>query len=295
MEKNKELADRISVFEFFYTIVGWTMFVLVNTILFCVTPFVLLFSLLFDRDKKALTYMIKLFYHIFYFLNFFQKTDFDKNGLTSPKKGERRIYVLNHSSMFDVILMFLMPGPIKSIMKESYAKIPIIGWVAILAGNIVLKENSSSGNQIDVYMKCIEKLENGSPVVIYPEGTKSKDSKIGKFYHGTFKIALETKADLVPVVFDTWNVIRPGELWIRDVHHTIKILDTIKYEEFKDMDYKEISKNVRIKLIDGLLKIRDNRRNNSKSYYRHKKKFIEKDNEMKEELIKLKEKLKVRL
>jgi 1-acyl-sn-glycerol-3-phosphate acyltransferase len=274
--------------EVFFSILGWTMFILVNTLQIIIAPFVLLLTFLFDRERKTLAYLIKFFSNVFYFLNFVQRNHVDRNCLKAPKKGERRIYVLNHASMFDVILIYLLPGPIKSLMKESYTKIPIIGWIAVLAGNIVLKEDID--NRIGVYVTTVKRLENGSPVVIFPEGTKSKDSKIGKFYFGTFKIALETKSDLVPVVFDTWNVIRPGGLWIRDVDINIRILDTVKYDDFKDMEYKELSDIFRIKLMQGLLDIRDERRNKKKYYYRKAQKYIDLDNEMREELKTLKEK-----
>lgn len=284
MNNNTDYKEKITIDIVFYTIIGWSIFVFVNSLLFFLLPLILLYSLLFDRDKKIFAYIIKLFYYIFYFLNFTQKTDIDKNGLKIPKRGERRIYVLNHASMFDVILMFLLPGPIKSLMKESYTKIPVIGWIAVLAGNITMKFNQNSGDFLDIYMSIVEKLERGSCIVLYPEGTKSKDSKMGKFHNGTFKIAIDTKSDLVPVVFDTWNVIRPGGLWIRDVKPTIRILDTVKYDEIKEMKYKEISKIIRIKILEGLINVRDERRKNDKKYYRNNEKYIKLDNEMKEEL-----------
>lgn len=285
---NEVIEKKIKTKEVFYTILGWTMFILVNSVLIFIVPIIFLFSIIFDKDRKVFSYIIKFFFYIFSFLNFVQNVDIDYNNLKAPKKGERRIYVLNHASMFDSILMNLLPGAVKSIMKEAYAQIPVIGWIAVFAGNVVLKESPSTGEQFDVYMNVIEKLERGSPIVIFPEGTKSKDSKIGKFYHGTFKIALDTKADIIPVVFDTWNVIRPGGLWIRDINPTIRILDTVKYDDFKDRSYKEISKSIRIKLLDGLLKVRDQRRNNSKKYYRHNQKYIDLDNEMRIDLNKLK-------
>jgi len=235
MNKNQYIYDKISPNEVFYSVWGWTMFILVNSMLIFIAPVILLITFPFDRNRKVLAYLIKIFYRIFYILNFVQRHNIDYNGLKAPKKGERRIYVLNHASMFDVILMSLLPGPIKSIMKSSYAKIPVIGWIALLAGNIVLEDDPKKQNNLGVYHKVIRALENGSPVVIFPEGTKSRNSKVSRFYHGTFKIAKETEADLVPVIFDTWNVIRPGSMWIRDVNTTIKILDTVKYEEFKNM------------------------------------------------------------
>ena len=50
------------------------------------------------------------------------------------------------------------------------------------------------------------------------------------------------------------------------------------------MKYREISKMVRIKLLEGLIKIRDERRAKDKKYYRHDKKYNKLDSEMKEEL-----------
>jgi 1-acyl-sn-glycerol-3-phosphate acyltransferase len=285
---NDNLYDRITFKEFLFNVVSWSMFVLVNAIQLVVLPIVLLFTLPFDKDRKIVSYFVKFFCRLFYILNFVQRNNFDFNNLKPPKKGERRIYALNHASMFDVILMNSLPGPTKSIMKESYLKIPVIGWIALLTGTIILPEDNDGINRMSVYMKIMEKLERGTPIVIYPEGTKSKDGKIGKFYHGTFKLALDTKADIVPVVFDTWNVIRPDKFWIRDVNVTIKVLDTIKYDTIKDMNYKEISKMVRIKLLEGLIDVRDKRRQNKK-YYRNKQKYIEIDNEMKAELLRLKE------
>lgn len=281
------IANEVTLYDLFYTIWGWTFFVLVNSVQIFILPIILFLTFLFDKDRKIVIYTIKVFCQIFYFLNFVQKTTLEKNNLKAPKKGERRIYIANHASMFDTILMYLLPGPIASIMKESYAKIPVIGWLSAMAGNVILKEDNTASN-VNVYMKVVEKLEKGVPIIIYPEGTKSKDSKIGKFYNGAFKIALETKSDIIPVAFDTWNVIRPGNLWIRDVKHNIKILDTLKYDDFKNMNFKELSKTIRIKLIEGLLEIRDKRRKNSKIYYRHDKKYINLDNDMREELLFLK-------
>jgi 1-acyl-sn-glycerol-3-phosphate acyltransferase len=281
------IADEVTIFDLIYTIWGWAFFVIVNSIQIFVLPVIYVLTFLFDKDKKVVIYTIKVFCQIFYFLNFFQKTTVERNKLKSPKKGERRIYIVNHASMFDTILMYLLPGPIVSIMKEAYAKIPVIGWLSVMSGNLILMEDDTSSN-VNVYMKMVEKLERGVPIIIFPEGTKSKDSKIGKFYNGAFKIALETKADIVPVAFDTWNVIRPNYFWIRDVKHNIRILDTVKYEDFKDLSYKEVAKNIRIKIIEGLLEVRDKRRGKTKAYYRRSQKYIDIDNEMREELLLLK-------
>jgi 1-acyl-sn-glycerol-3-phosphate acyltransferase len=215
--------------------------------------------------------------------------NYDNNNLKPPKKGEKRIYVINHASQYDVILMYKMPGAVKFLFKQKWATLPLVGWMAVIAGNIVLKEDSKAADTIALFKKAEHLMEKGYPFVIYPEGTRSRDGKIGQFFHGTFKLALSCEADIVPVVFDTWNAIRPGGLWIRDVRPTIKILDTIKYDDFKNLNYVRLSNLIREKMVEGLIKLRKKRMENEKNYYRKIPKFVEIDREAEEELQKIKE------
>jgi len=251
-------------------------------------PLALLVSI-FDRDKKFFTYMTKFFSNVFHFLFIFQKIQLYKNGLKTPKKGERRIYVVNHASQYDVILMYLLPGPIKFIFKEKWARLPLVGWMAALAGNVILKEDSKAADSLAFFRKAIDMMEKGYPFVIYPEGTRSRDGKIGQFFHGTFKLALDGKADIVPVVFDSWNNIRPGALWIRDTRPTIKFLEPIKYEDFQHLNYVKLSHIVRLKMIEGLIELRNDRRQKEKNYYRKLEQFENIDKDMEKDLIELKE------
>lgn len=282
--------DNVTFWDFLKTVYCYIDFVVVNLLQLICLPFVFLATFLFDKDRKAMSYMIKFFYRIFYFLNIVQIHNIDLNGLKAPKKGERRVYVINHASIFDVILMSMLPGANKAVMKESYTKMPLIGWIAVLTGNIVLKEDMDAGQQVDFFLGLQEKLERGVPIVIFPEGTRSRDSKLGKFYDGSFKLAMDTQAEIVPVILDSWNIIRPGAFWIRDTRTTFKVLDTVKYEDYKKYSYKELNKVMRIKFLEELLKLRDERRQKERFYYRKKQKFEELDNQMRDELAKLKEK-----
>jgi len=285
--------DKIKFVYFIYSFFGWFLFIFVNLIQFIFfMPIVFLLSLIFDRDKKFFTYLTKIFSNLFHFLFFFQKIQYNKNGLKSPKKNERRIYVVNHASQYDVILMYKLPGPIKFIFKEKWAKLPIVGWMAAIAGNVILKDDSKATDSLLFFRKAIELMCKGYPFVIYPEGTRSRDGKIGQFFHGTFKLALDGEADIVPVVFDSWNCIRPGALWIRDIKPTIKILDTIKYKSFKHLNYVKLSHLVRSKMIEGLISLRNERREKEKNYYRKTDKFEMVDKSMENDLLELVEYIK---
>ena len=83
--------DKIKFVYFIYSFFGWFLFIFVNLIQFIFfMPIVFLFSLIFDRDKKFFTYLTKIFSNLFHFLFFFQKIQYNKNGLKS-QKNERRI------------------------------------------------------------------------------------------------------------------------------------------------------------------------------------------------------------
>lgn len=283
----KIMTDKILIRHLFFTIYGWTLFIVVNLIQFLIVPFLIPFSMIFDRNRVLFSYVTKFFSRLFFFLYFVEWINFDNNGLKPPKKGEKRIYVINHASQYDVILMYLMPGPIKFLFKQKWAKLPFIGWIAALSRNLVVRDDMTAAEIAIVFKKATKYLENRIPFIIFPEGTRSTNGKIGNFFHGTFKLALDNQADIVPVVFDSWNCIRPGALWIRDTRPTIKILNTIKYDDIKHLNFGKVSHLVRTKMIEGLIKLRDERRAKEKKYYRHIEVFKQIDDEMRNELSQL--------
>jgi 1-acyl-sn-glycerol-3-phosphate acyltransferase len=284
--------DRILIRHFFYSIYGWTLFVVINLIQFIFfMPVVWLISQIVDKNKKLFIYLTKIFSYLFFILFRVEKIRFEKNNLKAPKKSEKRIYVINHASQYDVILMYILPGPIKFIFKEKWAKLPLVGWMAAIGGNFILKEKTDAAESLVMFRKASKLMDLAYPFVIYPEGTRSRSGKIGAFFHGSFKLAHDSEADIVPVVFDTWNTIRPGALWIRDVKPAIRILDPIKYNEIKDLSFVRLSNLVRIRMIEGLIRLRDDRRVSEKNYYRKIPQFEQIDNEMREELANLKIKM----
>ncbi len=265
--------NKTSQLPIFYTLWGYSLYVLLILILFIIL--LILYFIPFNKDKKISNYFIKLICNLFYILNFKQKNFFDFNRLSVPVKGEKRIYIINHTSIFDSLMIYSLPGIIKTIMKDDYLKIPLVNFVSILSGNIILKKNSRLGESI--FNKIFYQMESGSAFVIYPEGSRSKDSKIGKFKKGVFKLAKKIKADLIPVVFDNWNVIRPGSLRIRELNIHIGILNTIRYDSYKEYPDRIIADTVRSQMIEKLIDIRNKRRESEKNYYRNTSYYLEQD------------------
>lgn len=286
--KKKFNEDKILLRHIFFTFLGWFLFITINLIQFFIfMPIIFIISFIFDKNRILFPYMTKFFSNMFFFLYFVEKLNYQKNGIKPPKKGEKRIYVINHASQYDVILMYLLPGPIKFIFKDKWAKKPIVGWMAYLAKNLIVRDDMTAAELANLFKKAGKQLEAGIPFIIFPEGTRSRDGKIGEFFHGTFKLAIDNQADIVPVVFDSWNCIRPGALWIRDTKAAIRVLDPIKYENYKDLNFGKVSFITRRKMIQALVDLRDERRAKEKNYYRKIDKFMKIDDEMRTELIEM--------
>lgn len=292
----KDKNDKFKLRYIFYTLFGWTLFCLIFIILFFIlTPFSLLLYLTkIDKKRKFFTYTGKLACFSFFslFFLFGHRVTIKRNNLKKPRKGEKRIYLINHSSIYDVILSYLLPGTSKFIIKDKWVKKPFIGWMQGLAGNIIVGEEKNSlqeltENEPTSIHKTLEAFRSNLSIIVFPEGTRSMNGQIQRFKRGAFRIALEGKADIVPVVIDDWNCVRPSGFWIRDIHPHIQILPSITYAEYSHLTHIELAKLVRYQMIKSLYQLREERKEKQKNYYRNFGHFVEEDLNVKAELEKL--------
>lgn len=280
-----ELKDKITFLIFIKTIFTWSLvgfLILIEFSLFIIPAIIL--TLLFDmKHKRILFWVTKFFIQLFFKVYITGRFNIDLNNI---KSNHPRIYMLNHASQFDTFLMYLLPGSFKVLVKEVYTKIPFIGWSILLNGNILVKKMESDFEESNIIENAIKKVKEGHNLVIFPEGTKSKTSSIARFKTGGFKIAYATKAEIVPVVLDTWNSIRPGGgAWIRDDKIWMKVLEPIKFNDYKNLEIKDFARSLRFKITEELLKIRDIRRKTEKNYYRNMEKYKKLDEELYQKLL----------
>ena len=112
------------------------------------------------------------------------------------------IYVSNHTSSLDVlIVMALMPSPTSVIAKKEILYSPF-GLIYMLSGNFrVDRKNSRSA--VDMMRQLGEKMKKGNiSVMIWPEGTRSRDGRLRPFKKGVFHLAVQTGFPIVPVMIE---------------------------------------------------------------------------------------------
>jgi len=123
------------------------------------------------------------------------------------------IFMSNHQSLLDPpLLMGAIPVPAVYIAKKELKRAPFIGWAMMAAGMIFIDRGNSEKAAISL-TKAAEQIASGKNVVIFPEGTRTKDGRIGKFKKGGFALAIKAGVPIVPVAtLGCWEVLPRGTL-----------------------------------------------------------------------------------
>ncbi len=114
-----------------------------------------------------------------------------------------QVLVCNHSSVFDVLaIASVLPGPFSFVGKKELNSIPFFGHAWRAAGHISI-DRSDRQKAIASLRQAGEKIrrERGT-VVLFPEGTRSRDGELLPFKKGAFVLAAEARVAVVPAVIE---------------------------------------------------------------------------------------------
>lgn len=171
--------------------------------------------------------------------------EFIVEGKERVPTDEPVIYTPNHEGLFDIPAVILGAPAVPIFMaKKEIASFPIIkDWMWVMDCVFVDRKNKTKARSS--LHDAIEMVKKGRSIVIFPEGTRSKNGKLGKFKGGAMKIAMETGAKIVPVYlegtrtcFEETGNITPGTIKVR-------FLDPIVTEGLTKEDFFEMPQKLR--------------------------------------------------
>jgi 1-acyl-sn-glycerol-3-phosphate acyltransferase len=109
------------------------------------------------------------------------------------------VYACNHQSLLDVLVLGgVLPHDFKWAAKRSLMKIPFLGWHLQLAGHVPVDRRSGSRAAAEVVRRFETVLEQGKPLLVFPEGTRSEDGIVRPFKNGGFYAAQRTLCPWCP-------------------------------------------------------------------------------------------------
>lgn len=130
------------------------------------------------------------------------QVEFIVEGKENIPLDEPIIYTPNHAGLFDIPAVIVSAPAVPIFMaKKEIASIPIVkDWMWVMDCVFVDRKNKSKARSS--LHDAIEMVKKGRSIVVFPEGTRSKNGELGKFKGGAMKIAMETGAKIVPVYLE---------------------------------------------------------------------------------------------
>jgi 1-acyl-sn-glycerol-3-phosphate acyltransferase len=154
---------------------------------------------------------------------------FRTTGFLVPDPRRPYVAVANHESIADIFLLSHLPWEMKWLSKEAVFKIPLMGWMMRMAGDIAVRRGDVK-SRMQALEACRDRLGKRVSVMIMPEGTRSSSGEIQKFHDGAFRLAIETGSPILPIaVAGTRACITKGS-WIvgraNAIAHVLPPIDT---------------------------------------------------------------------
>jgi 1-acyl-sn-glycerol-3-phosphate acyltransferase len=142
------------------------------------------------------------------------KVEVRLRGQLDPRRPY--VFMANHASMVDIWAMFVgVPIPVRFIAKKQLGRIPVFGW-AMRAGRFVFIDRGNAASARRSIQEAAERIKSGQSVAIFPEGTRTRDGRLGAFKKGGFHLAIDSGVEIVPVAIrGTRAVMPPGTPLIR--------------------------------------------------------------------------------
>ena len=141
--------------------------------------------------------------------------------------GEAHIFVSNHVSWFDVLVLVKMLPQYSFVAKAELFRVPLFGSAARAVGTIPIeRENRKAAFQS--YEEAAARMKGGRNVVVFPEGTRGPEYALRPFKKGPFVLAIAAGAPIVPtLIHGTIEVLPRGSFWLRGGRVDVHLLEPV--------------------------------------------------------------------
>lgn len=234
-----------------YSALFWAFLTVSSALLFPIALSIWLVTLPFDRRKVALHHFTCFWASLYTWLNpawpvrIRGRENFDDRVPT--------VLVSNHLSLLDILVMFRLFKHFKWVSKIENFRAPFIGWNMSLNGYVKL-ERGNHTSVIQMFRDCERTLAEGSSVMIFPEGTRSRGGRMREFKSGAFDIALRTRSPIIPIALLGTSDALPKRGFVLQGRQQIDVtvLEPIPYESFADFSGEELGEHVRNRIAGAL-------------------------------------------
>ena len=168
------------------------------------------------------------------------------HGRENVRPGSTYVMVANHLSFLDILVLFRLFRHFKWVSKIEMFRIPAIGWNMRLNRYVPLRRGDRA-SVAEMMAASRERLAEGSSVMIFPEGTRSPDGVLKAFKPGAFRLALEARVPILPIVISGTSTALPKHGFVLRGRHEIgiRVLPEVPYGSFAGCTEDELTARIR--------------------------------------------------
>jgi len=167
------------------------------------------------------------------------------SGLEKLEPGRTYVFVSNHQSIYDIpILFWSLPYQLRIIAKESLGNFPFLGWHLRRTGHMLVDRSRPDRKKIFGWASRL--TADGLSLIVFPEGTRSRDGRVARFKGGSFLLALQAGLPVVPIsVIGSRHVMLKGRLATYPGDVKLVVHEPIDTTILADADPREFAERVR--------------------------------------------------
>lgn len=167
------------------------------------------------------------------------------SGNENIDDSQSYVIVSNHQSQYDIFVLYgWLKVDFKWVMKQELRKVPGIGIGCEKVGHIFI-DRSDHERALASLNEAKKKIVNGTSVIFFPEGTRSRDGVMKPFKKGAFKMALDLGLPVLPVtIINTRKILPPGTMKLFPGKARLIIHEPVSVAGYNDDNIQELMDKV---------------------------------------------------
>jgi 1-acyl-sn-glycerol-3-phosphate acyltransferase len=172
-------------------------------------------------------------------------------GMERVDVSKPRVYAATHSSALDIPILYVhLPFQFRIIFKSELLSYPFVGWHLKRSGQVCINQQNPAAS-IGAIKSALKSLRSGMPLVIFPEGGRTRDGQIQPFLPGAFFLAIKAQADIVPVALvGTFDLLPMNTYHIKCQPLEMRVGEPISTLGLSLHDTEAVSAKVRSAIAD---------------------------------------------
>ena len=171
-------------------------------------------------------------------------------GLANIPDGMTVIFCSNHPSAMDIPILFAaLPVRFRFVAKRSLFHVPFLGWHLRRSGHIPI-DRAHHRKALRSLDQAAERVRAGSPVLLFPEGSRCREAGMLPFKAGSFYLAIRAGVPVVPVTLNgSRYALKPDSLHVRPGNVEVIVHSPIVTSGLTEKDVHALSERVRQQIL----------------------------------------------